>query len=157
MAPVNRHILTPLLLAAWLAGSAGAHAFELVTRDEARRDAKAPDYATKALPMAGAPTIELVSPDVRQPLTGAVNIVVRWAATDGASIDLSSFRVLYGRLRIDVTERLAAHAKLSPTGLEAPNATLPEGSHRLTIQIADNLKRVARHEVNLEVAAPAKP
>src|SRR5262245_58661309 len=96
-----------------LAISLPAHAFDLVTPDEARRDAAAPPYATKAVPMAGAPTIELVSPDVKKPLTGAVNIVVRWAANDGASIDVASFRVLYGRLRLDVTDRLAAHAKVS--------------------------------------------
>lgn len=131
-------------------------AFDLVTADEARRDAAAPDYATKSLPMAGAPSIELLSPDVKRPLTGAVNIVVRWSASDGAAIDLSTFRVLYGRLRLDVTERLAAHAKVTPTGVEAPNASLPEGSHRLIIQVADTLKRVARQEVSFEVA-PAKP
>jgi hypothetical protein len=151
---IHRRFVPSLLLAALLASALPARAFELVSRDEARRDAAAPDYAAKALPVAGAPTIELVSPDVKQPLVGAVNIVVRWTANDGASIDLSSFRVLYGRLRIDVTERLASHATLSPTGLEAPNATLPEGSHRLTIQIADSLKRVARHEITLEVVAP---
>lgn len=151
---MNPRLVVLLLVAMILAIALPVHAFELVSPDEARRDAAAPAYTAKALPMAGAPTIELVSPDVKKPLTGAVNIVVRWAANDGASIDVSSFRVLYGRLRLDVTERLAAHAKVSPTGLEAPNATLPEGSHRLTIQIADSLKRVARHEVNLEVVAP---
>jgi hypothetical protein len=132
-----------------------ACAFELVTPEEAQRDAAAPAYATKALPMPGAPSIELLSPDVKRPLTGAVNIVVRWSANDGASIDTSSFRVLYGRLRLDVTERLAAHAKVTPTGVEAPNASLPEGSHRLVIQVADTLKRVGRHEVMFEVA-PAR-
>jgi hypothetical protein len=133
-----------------------ARAFELVTADEAKRDAAAPDYATKSLPMPGAPSIELLSPDVKRPLTGAVNIVVRWSASDGAAIDLSTFRVLYGRLRLDVTERLAAHAKVTPSGVEAPDAKLPEGSHRLVIQVADTLKRVGRQEVNFEVA-PAKP
>lgn len=145
-----------LALTCLLATALPAHAFDLVSAAEAKRDAAAPDYATKSLPMAGAPTIDLVSPDVRQPLTGTVNIVVRWAATDGAQIDLTSFRLLYGRLRIDVTERLAGHAKITPTGLEAPNAELPEGSHRLTLQISDSLKRVGRREVNVEVL-PAKP
>ena len=135
----------------------GTHtcAFELVTADEAKRDAAAPAYVTKTLPVPGAPSIELLSPDVKRPLTGAVNIVVRWSANDGASIDPSTFRVLYGRLRLDVTERLAAHARVTPSGVEAPNASLPEGSHRLLIQVADTLKRVGRHEVMLEVA-PAK-
>jgi hypothetical protein len=154
--PVNRFASFRrfvLLAAAALAWP--AQAFELVTADEARRDAAAPAYATKALSMPGAPTIELLSPDVKRPLAGAVNIVVRWSANDGATIDLSSFRVLYGRLRLDVTERLAAHAKVTPTGVEAPNASLPEGSHRLIIQVADTLKRVGRQEVTFEVA-PAK-
>jgi hypothetical protein len=155
--PVNRFFAHPRLLAllAIAALALPSHAFELVTSDEAKRDAAAPAYVTKALPMAGAPTIELLSPDVKRPLVGAVNIVVRWSANDGASIDTSSFRVLYGRLRLDVTERLAAHAKVTPTGVEAPNASLPEGSHRLVIQVADSLKRVGRQEVTFEVA-PAK-
>lgn len=149
----HAHLLAPLVAAvlAW-----PAHAFELITAEEAKRDAAAPAYATKALPMAGVPTIELLSPDVKRPLTGAVNIVVRWSASDGASIDLGSFRVLYGRLRLDVTERLAAHAKVTPTGVDAPNASLPEGHHRLIIQVADTLKRVGRQEVSFEVTA-AKP
>lgn len=153
---MNHPLRLPLALAALLAaGTLPAQAFDLVTKEEARRDAAAPDYATKTLPMAGAPTIELVAPDVKKPLSGAVNIVVRWAAADGASIDTRSFKLLYGRLRLDVTERIAGHAKITPTGLEAPNAELPEGSHRLTLQIADSLKRVGRHEVTVEVL-PAK-
>lgn len=142
--------LCALLLVA-LAGPASA--FDLVSAAEAQRDNAAPEVFAKALPPLGAPAIDLVSPDVKKPLTGAVNIVVRWAASDGATIDLNSFKVLYGRLRIDVTQRLAGHAKVTPTGLEAPNATLPEGSHRLMIQIADSQKRVGQHEVVLDVAA----
>ena len=151
-----RALLAPRLLSAALAATllaTPAFAFELVSQSEAMSDAAAPEVYTKALPVMGAPNIDLVSPDVKKPLTGAVNIVVRWAATDGASIDLSTFKVLYGRLRIDVTQRLAGHAKVTATGLEAQNASLPEGSHRLMIQIADNLKRLAQHEVMLEVAA----
>lgn len=151
-----RALLAPRLLSAALAATllaTPAFAFELVSQSEAMSDAAAPEVYAKALPVLGAPNIDLVSPDVKKPLTGAVNIVVRWAATDGASIDLSTFKVLYGRLRIDVTQRLAGHAKVTATGLEAQNASLPEGSHRLMIQIADNLKRLAQHEVMLEVAA----
>ena len=151
-----RALLAPRLLSAALAATllaTPAFAFELVSQSEAMSDAAAPEVYTKALPVMGAPNIDLVSPDVKKPLTGAVNIVVRWAATDGASIDLSTFKVLYGRLRIDVTQRLAGHAKVTATGLEAQNASLPEGSHRLMIQIADSLKRLAQHEVMLEVAA----
>ncbi|MBC7956452.1 MAG: hypothetical protein H7Y33_11360 [Cytophagales bacterium] len=151
-----RALLTPRLLCVALAATllaAPAFAFDLVSKSEAMSDAAAPEVFAKGLPVLGAPNIDLVSPDVKKPLTGAVNIVVRWAATDGATIDLSTFKVLYGRLRIDVTQRLAGHAKVTATGLEAQNASLPEGSHRLMIQIADNQKRLAQHEVLLEVAA----
>ncbi len=52
-----------------------------------------------------------------------------------------------------VTQRLAGQAKVTSTGLEAPNATLPEGNHRLLIQIADSHKRMGQQEVVFEVAA----
>ncbi len=139
------------LAGALLAGPASA--FDLVSAAEVQRDNAAPDVFAKALPALGAPAIEIVSPDVKKPLTGAVNISVRWSASDGATIDTSSFKVMYGRLRIDVTQRLAGQAKVTPTGLEAPNATLPEGSHRLLIQIADSQKRMGQQEVVFEVAA----
>ncbi len=70
-----------------------------------------------------------------------------------AKIVLSSFRAVYGIfIKLDITEKIKAHAKLDDTGLFAEGVSLPTGKHNVTISIADNLGRVASRAVEFTVA-----
>jgi len=64
------------------------------------------------------------------------------AAAEPVTIDLSSLRVTYGWLGVDIAKRVMEHAHVVASGLLAENADIPAGYHRVTLQIADNMHRV---------------
>jgi hypothetical protein len=142
--------LAMLLLS--LAAVLPAQAFELVTAAEAARDRAAPEApATRSMPHPAAPRIELLAPSIGKPLPSPMDIRLRWSAVEGATIDTASVRVKYGRLGIDVTERVLGAARVSQTGIDAPAAKLPAGEHRLAVEVSDSQRRVARREFIVEV------
>ncbi|MGH6813913.1 MAG: hypothetical protein ACREDM_16790 [Methylocella sp.] len=89
-----------------------------------------------------APVIEVNQPDVTKPIKPPVTIRIRFRPKEGATIDLTSFRVTYGSLGVDITKRIIEHAHVSASGLLANNADVPAGHHTVTLQIADNMHRV---------------
>jgi len=88
------------------------------------------------------PIIEVDQPDVTKPIKPPVTIRVHFRPKEGATIDLTSFRVTYGWLALDITKRIMEHAHVSASGLLANNADVPAGRHRVTLQVADNMHRV---------------
>lgn len=120
-----------------------ASAFVLVTPEEATADLAAPpQLAPLRTPDPQAPRIEVVRPNEGATLPSPVSITLRFTAANDARIDPDSFRVLYGRIGYDVTGRLRPYARIDANGLVAENATLPLGSHRLRVQVADTRGRV---------------
>jgi hypothetical protein len=99
------------------------------------------------------PAIRVVSPegaggDVRAPL----RVEVAFETSGDARIVPASFRAYYGMLKLDVTDKLRAHARLSEAGLLAEGASVPAGAHRLFLQIADDRGRFAERELRFRVA-----
>jgi hypothetical protein len=132
--------------------AAPAVAFELVSPAEALRDrAAAEPPAMRSTPRPGAPTIELLAPEEEKPLKSPMDIRLRWAAEPSAEIDTASVRVRYGRLGIDVTDRVLGSASVTPQGIDAPDAKLPPGEHRLTVEVADSRRRVASRQFVVQV------
>lgn len=127
-------------------------AFELVSAAEVARDRAAPvPPETRAAPHPSAPRIELLAPTIGKPLPSPMDIKLRWSAAPGATIDTRSVRVRYGRLGIDVTDRVLGSAKVTAEGIDAPGAKLPSGEHRLAVEVADDQQRLARREFVVEV------
>lgn len=81
-------------------------------------------------------------PDDKKPLQAPLTIRLRFRPQGTASIDLTSFRATYGWLGIDITSRILQHAQVSTSGLFASNAEIPAGHHKVTLQIADNMRRI---------------
>ncbi|HMK87344.1 MAG TPA: hypothetical protein VK437_15385 [Steroidobacteraceae bacterium] len=81
-------------------------------------------------------------------------IAVHFEPAQGATIDLSSFQVLYqlGIFRKDITARVLQYVTLTPAGLTgfAP-ADLPEGTHTLIIRIRDSQRRMAEQALTFSV------
>jgi hypothetical protein len=147
--------------AAWLLGSATGTAlaagFSLVSPDEYQseltaRAAPGAKFVSKAADF-NAPTITVVMPNPKEPIQPPVNIDIRFAAAEGASVNVASLRILYGFLKLDVTRRIldAPGVQISPSGLKANGAQLPSGSHKLVIEIADNVGRTARQVLEFTV------
>jgi hypothetical protein len=134
---------------------ARAAAWALITKEEFELDSTAPHReeslaATQPLSRSmrrtsrppDAPIIELEQPNATKPIKPPLTIRIHFRPKEGATIDLTSFRVTYGWLALDITKRIIEHAHVSASGLLANNADIPAGRHRVTLQVADNMHRV---------------
>ena len=142
-----------------LAQTAGT--FELVTVAEAQRAAQAeaqaqPEVRTRQLVIpksnTSAPAIRVISPQSQgATVTAPLRLEVAFTPTPGTRIVPASFRVLYGLLKIDLTERLRKHATVTESGLVVDRAVVPDGQHRLIIQVGDDQGNTAEQEIRVRV------
>jgi hypothetical protein len=99
------------------------------------------------------PLIDIIKPEPVADLKvkAPFSIAVLFKAQSDAAIDPSSFKVLYGALKFDITSRITKFVKVTPVGFSLDNAQIPVGKHRLTLQIQDEKQRVAERELRVEV------
>lgn len=149
--------LAALLLAA--ATCAQAEPFTLISDDEARREASAAARAPAPArprslppPQREAPAIEVLAP-VPEGVTvsSPLRLEIAFKAPADARIVPASFRLLYGVLKIDLTERLQRHAQLNEAGVLIEEAAVPQGNHRVIVRVADDKGRVAERELLIRV------
>jgi hypothetical protein len=143
------------------AGHGRAETFELISASEARQEAKAEAEAPPEIrprlapvPRKDQPAISVVSPTA--PADGVVaplRIEVTFKAAPGTRIVPSSFRVLYGLLKIDLTDRLKRHATVTESGVVVEGAQVPAGQHRLILQVADDQGNTTEQELRIRVGA----
>jgi hypothetical protein len=153
------------LMALMALGSAPAHAqsaagFQLITADEARQNAQAelnapPQITPRQVgPRGNVPGIKVVSPAAPGTVVVApLRIEVAFTPTPGTRIVPSSFRVLYGLLKIDLTERLRPHAAVTESGVVIDRAVVPNGQHSLILQVADDQGNTAEQELRIRVGS----
>jgi hypothetical protein len=129
-----------------------ADAWPLVTSQEVRRDnAAAHEPTAPASNRPGTPVIRIEEPDITRPVRLPVNIRISFRAAANAVIAVNTLRVRYGFLGIDVTRRILAHARPTPSGVFVEDAELPRGRHRVTVQIADNMGRIGSGSFDFNV------
>jgi hypothetical protein len=144
------------------AAPAPAIAFELITGAEALRDREArpkngeaadlPEIRTRSLP-SDKPVfaIRVIAPTPQATVRAPLRIELAFDTRPGQRIVPSSFRVLYGVLKIDLTERLRRFATISEQGVVVDQAVVPDGLHRLFVQVADDKGNIAEQELRLRV------
>ncbi|HYL00775.1 MAG TPA: hypothetical protein VEU78_06245 [Steroidobacteraceae bacterium] len=131
--------------------------FELLSDQEYARE-----LTVRALPGAtlvpraadlDAPSISVVSPDSKVAIQPPVDIDVRFKPAAGATVNVASLKILYGFLKLDITQRIlqAPGVQVSASGLTARGAHLPSGSHKLLIEVADNVGRGGRQLLEFTV------
>jgi hypothetical protein len=104
-------------------------------------------------PRAVVPLIDILKPEpvsdlkVKAPFA----ILVQFKSQADAPIDPTTFKVMYGAFKIDITSRITKFVKVSKEGFALENAQIPAGKHRLTMQVQDEKQRVAERELRLEV------
>jgi hypothetical protein len=140
--------------------SAAQGGFQLLTKREYQSEltaqtAPGASYVSKAADF-NAPTISVVKPDHSAPIQPPVDIDVQFTPAAGATVNVGSLKILYGFLKLDITQRIlqAPGVAVSAAGLKASGARLPSGSHKLLIEVADNLGRVGRQTVEFTVKSP---
>lgn len=90
------------------------------------------------------PEIHVNSPSLDQSkLSSPFAIEVRFKAEEGAKIDIESIRILYGWMKLDITDRIKDYATISSDGIFADSAAFPAGKHKITIEVADTQSRIS--------------
>lgn len=156
----RRMRLALLAAACCLASPAWAGEFELLSEADSQREqqtladanaaapARMPSVRTRAI----LPAIKVVSPQLGSgALKSPLRIELQFEPAGDTRIDVKSFRILYGVLRIDLTEKIRANARITEHGLLAEAARIPRGDHRLILQIADEYGRQAETELRFRV------
>lgn len=136
-----------------LLGSVGAvQAQWLVTEQEAMQSRAAPAMPeAKSVPVPGAPRIVLLQPDVAGAVASPTRIQLRFEPAGDAAIRPETFKVRYGTLRLDITQRITAVSTVTPEGIDVSEARLPKGAHRLFMEIQDSAGRAGARAVSFVV------
>ncbi|MBV8910424.1 MAG: hypothetical protein JOZ89_06660 [Gammaproteobacteria bacterium] len=136
---------------------AAGHGFELLSQGEYQSELTArarpgAQLVTRSADL-NAPSITVVKPDRKLAIQPPVDIDVRFKAAEGATVNVTSLRIKYGFLGLDITQRIlqAPGVQVSADGLRASGARLPSGSHKLLIEVADNYGRTARQPLEFTV------
>jgi hypothetical protein len=129
-----------------------AHAFELVSRQEMQASLAATEpLRAKAGITPGAPVIEVVSPKLSAPISSPSTIELLFQPAANSAVRPETFKAQYGRLRIDITQRLLNATKVTAQGITVKDASLPKGSHRLLLSIEDSEGRQGQKTIEFEV------
>jgi hypothetical protein len=112
----------------------------------------AAQYEARSAPAPDAPSIEVRNPRLNDTLSAPFPIRIAFSAREGAEIVPASFRVYYGMLRLDITDRVLQNVKVAPAGFSVEEADIPAGSHRLLLQITDSKGRVGETTLSFRVA-----
>jgi hypothetical protein len=100
------------------------------------------------------PAIQIVSPQGRESAVVApLRLQATFTPAPGARIVPQTFRILYGLLKIDLTDRVARHARISEAGVVIDAARVPVGQHRFILQVSDDQHRMAEQELRVQVSA----
>ena len=138
--------------------AAQAAGFELVTDADIQAERLAADTPrTRSLPRPGAPAIRVLTPQQAEPpaaMSPPLRIELAFEPAGASRIVPQSFRMLYGRLKLDLTERLRRHSTISEHGVLVEGAQLPDGMHRLFVQVSDDKGNQAEQELRVRVAGP---
>ena len=104
-------------------------------------------------PRAAVPAIDIVKPEPTADLKvkAPFAIAVLFKSQGDIPIDPSTFKVMYGAFKIDITNRITKFVKVTREGFSLENAQIPPGKHRLTMQVFDEKQRMAERELRVEV------
>ena len=144
----------PLLAMAMVLGTACGHvlAFDLVSAQEMHASLAAGEPLTaKSKPVAGAPEIEVVHPKLDAPVASPTPIQLMFVPAAASKVRPETFKVLYGRLRIDITQRLVNEARITAEGVTVKEASLPMGTHRLVLSVQDVQGREGSKSLDFEI------
>jgi hypothetical protein len=146
-----RFVRITLVFALLTVPSVAQTSWDLITPDEDASDRAAPHVPGPA-DLPAPPEIELLRPDISTPIKNPVTIEAHFRAGPGASINMGSFKAVYGWLGLNITSRLLEHASKTPNGLVAENVDIPSGDHKVTLSIADSNGKTASRTFQFSVA-----
>ena len=81
----------------------------------------------------------------------STQIQLKFLPKTPATTKPETFRILYGTFQIDITERLLKVATVTPQGINVPEAKLPNGKHKLVLNVQDSDGRVGSRLIEFEI------
>lgn len=105
----------------------------------------------------GSPEILIVQPEIEKVLTSPISIQLMVVASDSANIKWDTFKLTYGSLRFDITDRFLKLAKKTKSGYKVDGLDIPEGDHRLQLSVRDSKNRWGAREFVLHVSKAGRP
>jgi hypothetical protein len=99
------------------------------------------------------PLIDILKPEPAADLKvkAPFAIAVHFKGQNDTPIDPSTFKVLYGAFKVDITSRITKFVNVTSEGFALDKAQIPVGKHRLTLQVQDEKQRMAERELRIEV------
>ncbi len=105
--------------------------------------------ATRSISLA--PEVVLLAPKPDGAVKTPFPIRIQFVPAPGTEIDPASFKVLYGFLGLDITDRVLSKVQPSSSGITVDQAAIPAGQHSLRLQIWDKQGRKGETSVKLVV------
>ena len=98
------------------------------------------------------PSIEILQPQPAPDLKVGTSFAIRVEFRSQAEVAIvpSTFRVLYGANRVDITARIVNLGQLTAQGFSIAQVQVPPGRHKLVFQVEDTRQRVAERELRFE-------
>ena len=99
------------------------------------------------------PLIDILKPEAASDLKvkSPFAIAVQFRGQSDTPIDPVTFKLMYGALKVDITQRVTRMVTVTKDGFTLDQAQFPSGKHRLTLQVQDSRQRVAERELRVEV------
>ena len=124
----------------------------LVTPDEMNQSNLADSgLRPKAAVIKDAPIIELVTPKLPAEVASPTLIELKFIAVPPSTIKPESFKAYYGTFQIDITARILGVTKVTPSGIQVREASLPKGNHRIQLMLEDSEGRVGNRWMEFRV------
>ena len=124
----------------------------LVSVDEmnASNNAK-PPFTAKSVAPKDAPLIELSAPKLSAPVSSPTPSELKFQPTPPSTVKPDTFKVLYGSFEVDITKRILNVAKVTESGVNVQEASLPKGKHKLLMVVEDTSGRRGNKTIEFEV------
>ncbi len=137
-------------------GSAQAQERWLISPEEREASARAEKRGTRGFAVEDSkgddPIVEILAPGQNQRIVSPVDFNVRFSTRPPASIVPSSVRILYGSLGINITRRIVDYGgRITAEGITLTKAPLERDTYRITVEVANSDRRVARKTVRFRV------
>ena len=110
-----------------------------------------PPFTAKSVTSKDAPLIELSAPKLSSAVSSPTPIELKFQSTPPSTVKPETFKVLYGSFEIDITKRILNVAKVTESGVNVQEASLPKGKHKLLMVVEDTSGRRGNKTIEFEV------
>jgi len=108
-------------------------------------------FTPKATGVPNAPSIDLLAPQLGSSVSSPTQIDLKFLPKNPAAVKPETFKAFYGTFQVDITSRLLKVAKVTTQGVNVPEASLPKGSHKITLNIEDTEGRIGSRTIEFDV------